>query len=225
MNLRSFCAGFVLAISMVLAAQCLWAQDGIERALSRANLASQLDLSDPLGRTLAVADFDNDRKLDGAVLFDSGRLDGQNTFRIDLHLSDSGNSELIFESAEIALAIEALDVNEDGATDVVVERTLSRQHLYVWLNDGHGDFHYGRIEDFQSDSNPRRKQFEVGSSRPDCATACLAPQRGIEAGKLAMRSASGLPPSSGQIKVLARSSSPISHPFSVDFSRAPPLSL
>src|SRR5262245_6964248 len=154
MSLRSICARFVLAISVVLAAHCLWAQDGIEGALSRANLASPLNLSNPLGRTLAFADFDNDHKLDGAVLLDSGRLLGLNTFRIDLHLSGRCNSELIFESVEIALAITTLDVNADGATDVVIERTLSHQRLYVWLNDGHGDFHRGGIQDFRHRANP-----------------------------------------------------------------------
>ena len=225
MNLRSICAGFVLAISVVLAAPCLWGQDGIEGALSRTNLKSQLDLSESLWRTLAVADFDNDHKLDGAVLVDSGRLQGQNTFRIDLHLSGRTDSELIFESAEIALAVIALDVNEDGATDVVVERTLTHQRLYVWLNDGHGDFHRGQVEEFQSNGNPTGEQFDIPSSRPECAAACLASQRRIETAKPAARSLSGLAPSSDEFKIFSISSLPKSRPFSVDFSRAPPLSL
>src|SRR5262249_12577268 len=160
MSLRSICAGFVLAISVVLAAHCLWAQDGIEGALSRANLSSPLNRGNPLGRTLAVADFDNDHKLDGAVLVDSGQLHGRKTFRIRLYLSGSGNSELIFESAETALAIRTLDVNEDGATDVVIERPLSHQRLYVWLNDGHGDFRGGPIEDSRHRANPTGDQFD-----------------------------------------------------------------
>lgn len=225
MNRRSICAKFVLAILLVLAAHCLYAQDGIGGALSHANLASPLNLSNPFGRTLAGADFDNDHKLDGAVLLDSGGLHGQSTFYIiELHLSGGGNTELSFESAEIALAITALDVNEDGATDIVVERTLTHQRVYVWLNDGYGDFHRGRIEDFQSNGNQISEQFDVPSSRPDCAAAWLAPQRGTETAKLAARSLSGLPPLSDELKIFSRSSSPTSRLFSVDSSRAPPLS-
>src|SRR5262249_28357050 len=121
MNTRSFCAKFVLAISVVLASPCLRAQDGIEAAVRRANLASAFNFSPPLGGTLAGADFDNDHKLDGAVLVDSGRLHGRNAFRIELHLSGGASSELTFESADTSLAITVSDVNKDGSTDVIVE--------------------------------------------------------------------------------------------------------
>src|SRR5215475_5451703 len=89
MKLLSICARFVLTISVVLGGHCLWAEDGIKGALSPATLVSPVNLSNPFGRTLAVADFDNDHKLDGAVLVDSGPLHGRNTFRIDLHLSSN----------------------------------------------------------------------------------------------------------------------------------------
>ena len=225
MKVRSIGGGFVLIMSVVLAAHCLWAEDGVEGALSRANLASSLNLSHPFGGTLAVADFDNDHKLDGAILLDSGRLNGQNTFRIDLSLSSGDNSELIFESDEIALAVAALDVNEDGATDLVVEQTLTHQRLYVWLNDGHGDFHSGRIEDFQHRIDARGDQFDTPSSLQDCAPGCLGPQRGTETARLTARSLSSLPPLAGELKILSTSSSPKSRLFSADSSRAPPLSL
>jgi len=189
------------------------------------NFASQLDLSERLRRTLAAADFDNDQKLDGAVLVDCGRIHSQNTFRIDIHLSGSSNSELIFESAEIELAIGASDVNEDGATDVVVEQTSSHQRLYLWLNDGHGDFHRGRIEDFQSNSNPSGERFEMVSSGPDWTTAWFAPQRGIETDKMATRSLFMPRPSSNEFSISSGNSSPTSLALSTDFSRAPPFSL
>lgn len=209
---------------MVLAAHSLWAQDGIEGVLSHANLASPLNLSNPLARTFAGADFDNDHKPDEAVIIDSGRLDGQNSFRIDVHLSGGGNFELIFQSAEIALALTALDINDDGVTDVVVEQALTHQRLYIWLNDGNGEFHRGRTEDFQSADNPIG-QFEAASSKPGCTAACLAPQRGTVTDKPAARSLLDPPPSSGEFKILRTGSSPTARAFSVEYSRAPPLSL
>src|SRR5262249_43014160 len=224
MKLLPTCARFVLTISVVLAGRCLWAQDGIKGALSPANLASPLNLSNPFGRTLAVADFDDDHKLDGAVLVDSGRLQGQNTFRIDLHLSKSNDSELRFESAEMALAIEALDVNEDGATDVVIEQTFSHQRLYVWLNDGHGAFHSGRIEGFHFHFNPAGNRFAAPPSALDYSPS-FAPQRALKSARLALQSRTSLPPSSEGLKALSRNTSPISRPLLVNTSRAPPLSL
>src|SRR5262249_27533566 len=161
-------------------------------------------------RTLAVADFDNDHKLDGAVLVDSGQLHGRKTFRIRLYLSGSGNSELIFESAETALAIRTLDVNEDGATDVVIERPLSHQRLYVWLNDGHGDFRGGPIEDSRHRANPTGDQFDEPASQQDCAPGCLSPHRGTETGRLTARFLSGLPPSACELRILSKSSAPMS---------------
>jgi hypothetical protein len=225
MNARSICARFVLAISIVLAANCLWAQDGLEGALGRSTLASPLKFSTRFGRTLAAADFDKDHKLDGAVLIDSGRLHGQNAFRIELHLSGSGNTELTFESAESALAVTASDVNEDGATDVVVERPVTHERLYVWLNDGHGDFYEGRIEDFPSTGNAAREQLDAPFSGPDHPVACLGPQRGTETARLPARSLPEVPAAPGEIKPCSRSSSPTSSSFSVNPSRAPPLSL
>jgi hypothetical protein len=222
MNTRSLCVKFVLAISLVFAGHGLWAQDGIEGALQRANLASPLNLSEPFGRTLAAADFDNDQKLDGAVLVDSGRFHGQNAYRLELHLSGSANTELTFGSAESALAITASDVNKDGATDVVVEQPLTHKRLYIWLGDGHGGLHTGRIEDFPSDGNAAGEQFDVPSSRLDYPAACLAPPRGTETAKLAARSLPGLPPSSGEFKPFSESSSPMARSFSVNSSRAPP---
>lgn len=210
---------------VVLAAHCLWAQDRVEGALTRGNLASPLNLSNSFGRTFAGADFDNDHKLDRAVLVDSGPLEGQNSFRIDLHLSGGGNFELIFQSTEIALALTALDLNEDGAIDVVVEQALTHQRLYVWLNDGHGEFHRGRVEDFQSNDNPIGEQFDTPSSKPDYTTACLALHRGTLTDKLAARSLSGPPPSSGEFKIFGTGSSPTARPSSSDYSRAPPHSL
>ena len=129
----------------------LWAQDGVEGVLPRVVLVSQLNPDALFEQGLAVADFDNDHKPDGAVLVQSGKTAaGQNSFRIELHLSNSANTALTFESNETTLAITAVDVNKDGATDLVVEQPLTHKRLYVWLGDGHGGFHKGRVEDFSS---------------------------------------------------------------------------
>jgi len=222
MNARSTCIKFVLAISVALAAPWIWAEDGLEGALPRANLGSLVNLTAPFGQTLAIADFDNDHKLDGAVLVNSGRIRGQNSFRIEFHLSGSNNTELFFESTEATLAIAALDVNHDGATDLVVEHPFTHKRLYVWLNDGRGAFHRGRIEDFPSAEAPSGERLWAPSLRTDSPAACLPQQRCTEMIMLAACSLRGRPPSTDEFEGLSLASSDTSPAFSPASSRAPP---
>lgn len=213
----------LLTIALALTAPSVRAQDGLEGALPRAIFASPLNLTAPFGRTLAVADFDNDHKPDGAVLVDSGRLRGQNSFRIELHLSGSNNTELTFESTETTLAITAWDINKDGATDVIVERSLTHQRLYVWLNDGHGSFHKGRIEDFPSVRSATGERLESPSPQSDCPAVCLGPQRGSEIGILIVCGFSSRPFAAGEQAVSVASAAG-SRAVAPNSPRAPPLS-
>jgi hypothetical protein len=174
-----------LALKIVVAALALtaslWAQDGLEGALSRANLASPAKLMTSFRQTLAAADFDGDNKPDGAVLVDHDWLRPQSSFRtIELHFTGRANTDLTFESNETTLAISALDVNRDGATDIVIEQPFTHKRLQVWLNDGRGGFRKGRVEDFPSDVSATGERFDAPSQRPDGPTLCLPPQRGSE---------------------------------------------
>lgn len=97
---------------------------------------------------LVTADFDDDSRPDGAVLLDAEQLQGRQLFRIRLHITSGQDSELTFQSNETGLAISALDVNQDGVPDLVVEQVFTHKRLQVWLNDGHGRFRPARVEDF-----------------------------------------------------------------------------
>lgn len=97
---------------------------------------------------LVTADFDDDSRPDGAVLLDAEQLQGRQLFRIKLHITSGQDSELTFQSNETGLAISALDVNQDGVPDLVVEQVFTHKRLQVWLNDGHGRFRPARVEDF-----------------------------------------------------------------------------
>ncbi len=174
-----------LALKIVVAAltltACLWAQDGLDGALRRADLVSKGDLRSPLRQTLAAADLDGDNQPDGVVLVDGGWL-SQTAFRtIELHFTGRGNTDLPFESDEATLAISALDVNRDGATDIVLEQALTHKRLRVWLNDGHGGFHTGRIEDFPSETNATGdRHIEFPSQAMDVSAVGLPLQRGSQ---------------------------------------------
>jgi hypothetical protein len=213
----------VMTAALVLAVSSLRAQDGLEGALPRANLASPLNLAAPFDQKLAIADFDNDHKPDGAVLVGSGRLAGQNSFRIELHLSHSNNTDLTFESPESSLAITAWDINKDGAADVVVEQPLTHKRLYVWLGDGHGGFYKGRVEDFPSPDVITGERLESPTPRPDCPAVCLGQQRGTELALLTSQSLLRRAPPANQFKSLPIASKLASPGSSPDASRAPPL--
>jgi hypothetical protein len=223
MKARSFALEIVVAV-LALMAPSLWAQDGLEGALSRADLTSPASLVTPFRQTLAAADFDGDNKPDGAVLVDHDWLRPQIAFRtIELHFTGRLNTNLALESNETTLAISAFDVNSDGATDIVVEQPFTHKRLQVWLNDGRGGFHKGRIEDFPAGSNPASERIGLPSSRPDCPAVCLARQRGFEIAILTACPSSYHSSSTCQraLRVVSRVSSPAGAPNS---PRAPPLS-
>lgn len=179
MKLRHSIIGIVLS-APVLFAPLLRAQDGLPGALARVGRTSYAwaELSSPI----AAADFDNDQKPDGAILQATGFLNGSRAFRIELHLSAGNNDAISFSSSEPDLSISALDVNQDGAPDILIEKALTHERLEVYLNDGHGAFHRARTEDYplpnQDAPDGRKRQLPVPSA------SCLPPSRGLEPGDL-----------------------------------------
>lgn len=145
MKLRSFIFG-LFAVLLAGCATAVRAQDGLLGVLSERSVPSHALVS--LDQRVAAADFDNDQKPDGAVLLPAVPANGETSFRIELHLTAGRNNDLTFSSAETALSISALDVNNDGAPDIVIEKTLTHERIQVYLNDGHGSFHKARLESF-----------------------------------------------------------------------------
>jgi hypothetical protein len=137
MKLRVCIVGFLLA-ALALCVPSASAQDGLRGALSQ--MGQALPGVAGFGRGLAAADFDNDSQPDGAVLSQAGLLNGQRRFRIDLHLTAGKDVTLTFPSTEPDLDISAVDVNRDGALDIVVEKPFTHQRVQVYLNDGYGAF-------------------------------------------------------------------------------------
>jgi hypothetical protein len=178
MKARCLIPGVVLA-ALALAAPALWAQDGLGGAIARLGTTRGF-LHEPFEQRLAAADFDKDQKPDGAVLVDTGQFDGQKTFRIELHVSAGNDSDLTFESNDLAPAISTLDVNQDGAPDIVVEEAFTHKRLYVWLNDGHGTFRKARTEDFPSTGRDGPYEFNAPSLAQDCPALYLPSKLGSE---------------------------------------------
>jgi hypothetical protein len=147
---------FLKVIVLLALTPCLWAQDGLHGALKSANASELLPSSfgsKLVAAELVAADFDDDQKPDGALLFDAGAISGQKMYRIELHLSAGENRNLMFAANDPALRVSALDVNQDGIPDLIVEQVFTHKRLQVWLNDGHGRFRQARAEDFPAPSD------------------------------------------------------------------------
>jgi hypothetical protein len=201
MNWRSVSVKLALLTALACSASGLRAQDGLQGAIFRDNATQPLGTGyvSLLERRLVGADFDGDQKLDGAVLLHSVPFHGRKSFRLEVHLSASSNTEFSFESTEDSLSIAALDINHDGATDLVVERALTHQRLYVWLGDGRGSFHQGRVEDFPADGTTTDREASGPSSQQQYAAVSVPSGRRFHATLLRASQVSGRPPSAGQL--------------------------
>jgi hypothetical protein len=144
----------IMSAWLLLGACTLWAQDAFREALFRSSSAISALSQSSFGQRLVAADFDNDQKPDGALLVDAGVSEGRRTFRIEVHLSAGEYGNLTFASEDGILALAALDVNEDGIPDLIVEKAFTHERLQIWLNDGHGKFRQARAEDFPALSGP-----------------------------------------------------------------------
>ena len=173
MRLRSRSLYLVL-FALAFAVASVRAQDALGRALSEAGKTHNL-LSSSLEQKFVAADFDNDLLPDGAVLLDSGQLEGRQVFRIRLYITSGPDRDLTFQSNETGLTISALDVNQDGMPDLVVEQIFTHKRLQIWLNDGHGRFRQVRVEDFPPFSEaPCRLKGPVSES---CSLVLALPTR------------------------------------------------
>jgi hypothetical protein len=141
--------GIVLFVA-ALCAPALRAQDGLRGAVAHHSRASLREFP----AQIAAADFDNDQVPDGAILLETGRLNGRRSFRIEVHLTQATNSAITFSSGESGLSISTPDVNQDGAPDIVIEKAFTHERLQVYLNDGHGAFRKARAEDYPSPDPP-----------------------------------------------------------------------
>lgn len=206
MKLRYSIIGTLLSL-LVLYLPAVRAQDGLQGALSRH--AETSPGAPGSAQELAIADFDNDDKTDGAILSQAGVLNGQKLFRIELHLSAEKNSAITFSSAEPGLAISALDVNGDGAPDIVVEKAFTRQRVLVYLNDGHGAFREAKSDDYLL-PDPFAPQW--GARLTQYLPAVLLPStRGFEVAgprRISIIRPSGLRPLSFWLEALLAQSGP-----------------
>ena len=226
MKLRSLCLKLAVVAALSSVAPHAYAQDGLAGALSRSTLAASANFGrSPFARTLAAADFDSDNKPDGAVLVDNGWLQRQWGLRtIEVHFTGRPNTDLTFESNDAAVSVSALDVNRDGATDIVVEQPFTHKRLHVWLNDGRGDFRKARSEDFPASDLGGGEGLDFPSQASSPPPACL-PQRGSKADMLVPGGWELPAPVTAKLVGKSIRSAAARGLFSSEFLRGPPLPL
>ena len=146
----------------------LRAQDGWSDALLRLQAASSL-ISPLFGQPLAAADFNHDGHPDGAVLLRHG------TFaRIEVLFQSHRVRSLSFTSNLAALAVSAVDVNQDGSPDLLIEDAFWRRPLFLWLNDGKGEFYAASVSDCLPISKGDRPELTSPLPGKECSALAEA---------------------------------------------------
>jgi hypothetical protein len=102
----------------------------------------------PFGWSTAIAKLDSDEKLDFAIADRIGNAISGYNYRLQLALSEAGNQIFHFRSADSALKVSIVDLDDDADLDVVLTHALTGEIAGVWLNNGEGGFHQANTADF-----------------------------------------------------------------------------
>jgi len=101
-------------------------------------------LSSGPGLTIAIADFDGDRRLDLASVQTGRSESGSSTYWIQFQFSAYGRQSVSLVAPAGGLGIAARDVNGDHVVDLIFTTAWLRRPVAILLNDGHGRF--SRVE-------------------------------------------------------------------------------
>jgi hypothetical protein len=102
----------------------------------------------PFGWSTAIAKLDSDEKLDFAIADRIGNGTNGYNYRLQLALSEAQSQIFHFRSADSALKVSIVDLDDDADLDVVLTHAFSGEIAGVWLNNGEGGFHQANTNDF-----------------------------------------------------------------------------
>jgi hypothetical protein len=96
-----------------------------------------------------LADLNGDQHADLATAL-PGRHDATGyTQEVRIRLGAFQQTSFHFQSRGATVELSSLDVDGDHDGDLIIFEPLSSQPIGVWLNDGAGSFHEGRLADFR----------------------------------------------------------------------------
>jgi|GEM_PF-5518538 len=135
-----FVSGSVRPLMLLLAGTALnLAAAGSEPALPYA----------PSSNGWVLADLNGDQNIDLATTRPGRYSRSGYTQEVRVKLGASHQTSFRFHSRAAIIELSAQDVDGDEDGDLIVFEPLSPQPIGVWLNDGAGSFHEGRLADFQ----------------------------------------------------------------------------
>ena len=133
------------------------------------DLPSALDAGTVSGWVLA--DLNGDESADLATA-SSGRHDANGYAQeVRIQLGPFEQTSFHFQSRGATVELSSRDVDGDRDGDLIVFEPFSSQPIGVWLNDGAGSFHEGRLADFR----------KLWSERPGSAWRSRFPRIGASA--------------------------------------------
>jgi len=96
-----------------------------------------------------LTDLNGDQNIDLATA-KSGRRDARGySQEVKVRLGAFQETSFRFQSRGAKIKLISRDVDGDHDSDLVVFEPLSSQPIGVWINDGAGSFHEGRLADFR----------------------------------------------------------------------------
>ncbi len=139
-----------------------WASRFLLLALAGSGLAASAHdlpgtLDSPQVSGWVLSDLNGDQNLDLATAR-SGRHDSNGYAQeVSVELGSYQQTSFRFLSPGATIELSSQDVDGDADGDLVVFEPLSSQPIGVWLNDGRGTFHEGRLTDFRKIQSERSR--------------------------------------------------------------------
>jgi len=122
------------------------ASSGLSLAAAH-DLPSALDF--PAVSGWVLADLNGDQNVDMATARSGQRDVNGYTQVVQITLGAFQQTSFHFLSPGATIELSSQDVDGDDDGDLVVYEPLSSQPIGVWINDGAGSFHEGRLADFR----------------------------------------------------------------------------
>jgi hypothetical protein len=182
---RSFGKAWVFwVLALVLAGSGL--------SLAASQDSARVDLPSGLNSTAVtgwvLSDLDGDRNADLATARSGSHNANGYSQEVHIALGSLRQTSFRFISSGATVELSSRDVDGDNDRDLIVFEPLSSQPICVWINDGAGSFHEGRVADFRKLWSERpgpgwRSRFQSSSllAASDERTQSLISSRGIAA--------------------------------------------
>jgi hypothetical protein len=133
----------------------------------------------PFGWSTAIAKLDTDEKLDFAIADRIGNGTNGYNYRLQLALSEADNQVFHFRSADSALKVSIVDLDDDADLDVVLTHALSGEIAGVWLNNGEGGFHQANTNEFAHARMKVNEEAAIASANAPEPLAALLVRKSV----------------------------------------------